>query len=99
MKDSNEWHLWSMPFFEEHHERLGAEFSQWQCPEVDHDAIDLEPACRRIAASLGDMGILDVVVPRIAEDGTRKVDLRAACVAREAVAYQSVLADEVLAMQ
>lgn len=99
MKNTNEWYLWPMPFFEEHHSRLASGFSQWQCPEVDHDALDLEPACRRIAASLGDAGILDVVVPRVGEDGARKVDLRAACAAREAVAYQSVLADEVLAMQ
>ena len=43
MNNTTDWYLWPMPFFEEHHNRLASGFSQWQCPEVDHDAVIGQP--------------------------------------------------------
>ena len=39
MNNTTDWYLWPMLFFEEHHNRLASGFSQWQCPEVGHDAV------------------------------------------------------------
>lgn len=90
------WEIWPWPFFESRHRDLAKDLTKWQVPEVDEDADDLEPACRTIAGDLASSGYLDLMVPTGPEDS---VDLRSVCLAREAVAYQSVLADEVLAMQ
>lgn len=99
MSDVKGWNLWHMPFFEERHHAIEATLGQWRSPEVNENALDLEPACRRIAASLAKAGILDLVVPHADPKGAYKIDLRAVCAAREAVAYWSGLADEVLSMQ
>ena len=43
MKNTNDWYLWPMPFFEQHHNRLASGFSQWRCPAVGHDAVIEQP--------------------------------------------------------
>lgn len=93
---NNAWSLWQWPFFEERHHALADRIGAWQCP-VGHEVheAELDDACREIAKSLGAGGFLDPVVP--AEGQT--VDVRSVCVAREAISYQSVLADNVIAMQ
>lgn len=92
----NKWSLWPWPFFEERHRSLAERVGAWRCP-VDHEVDEAEMglACRAIARSLGESGFFDMVVPREGET----VDVRAVCVAREAISYQSVLADNVIAMQ
>ena len=92
-----DWTLYSWPFFETHHEETAARAMAWRSPVEDEDVTDdtMEPACRAIADSLGAAGLLDLVVP---EAGS-SIDLRAVCIAREAISYRSVLADCVIAMQ
>jgi len=93
---TRDWSLWPWPFFEEKHRSLASSIASWKCPvegEVEEPA--LEEACRAIAKSLGEKGFLESVVPQLGE----KVDVRSACVVREAISYQSVLADCVIAMQ
>ena len=85
------WTMGPSPFFEERHMKLAGRLEDWRAPEVDEDSPDLEAACRTLA---GDAGFIDLMVPV-----NSVVDLRAVCLAREAVAYNSALADEVLAMQ
>jgi acyl-CoA dehydrogenase len=90
------WSLWPWPFFEDRHRDLAARIGSWSCPvEGEVEEADLGEACRTIARSLGAGGFLDCVVPREGE----QVDVRSVCVAREAISYTSVLADNVIAMQ
>jgi acyl-CoA dehydrogenase len=92
----NNWSLWPWPFFEDRHRALAERIGAWRCPvDGEVEEAGLGEACRAIARSLGEGGFLDMVVPQ--EGDT--VDVRAVCVAREAISYQSVLADNVIAMQ
>jgi acyl-CoA dehydrogenase len=92
-----DWSLWPWPFFEPHHRELAALAAAWRSPLGDDEVDDkaMPEACRAIAASLGEAGLLEIVVP---QPGSR-IDVRAVCIAREALAYRSVLADTVIAMQ
>lgn len=92
----NRWSLWPWPFFDERHHALAARIAAWECP-VGHEVeeADMADACRAIAKSLGEGGFFDAVVPHEGE----AIDVRSVCLAREAISYQSVLADNVIAMQ
>jgi acyl-CoA dehydrogenase len=84
------WSLWPWPFFDPHHREIAERASAWRSPVHDDVSVSEMPeACRRIARSLGEAGLLDLVVP---EPGGR-IDVRALCIAREAISYHSVLAD------
>ncbi|MBV9077191.1 MAG: acyl-CoA dehydrogenase family protein [Methylobacteriaceae bacterium] len=89
------------PFFEERHRHLRAELSAWARetvpPLVDHD--DVDGSCRRLVAALGAGGWLEWAVPGAAEGGPPAHDVRALCLARETLAYESGLADFAFAMQ
>jgi acyl-CoA dehydrogenase len=94
------WSLWPWPFFEARHQELAARIAAWQPPiEGEIAEAELGEACRAIARSLGEAGLLDIVVPSPQDADTAKIDLRAVCILREALAYRSVLADTVVAMQ
>lgn len=92
-----DWKLWNWPFFEPRHHALAERVAAWQSPVDDHAVTEatLPEACRAIADSLAQAGLLDLVVPRAGET----VDLRAVCLAREGIGYRSALADCVIAMQ
>lgn len=94
------WELWPWPFFESRHQEIARRAADW-VPPVDGEVPEKEfpSACREIAASLAKAGLLDLMVPSPGPDGAFRIDLRAACIAREAIAYRSVLADAVLVMQ
>lgn len=94
------WSLWQWPFFEQRHLELAERAAAWKSP-VAHEVSEAEfpTACREIARSLGDAGLLDPVVPQKDAEGRWGIDVRSVCVVREAVAYESALADAVLAMQ
>ena len=94
-----QWTTWDWPFFGQAHAELSSRLSSWTLPGVDHEASDLEPACRTIARSLGAAGLIRTALPLPQADGAVRIDVRSLCLAREAVAYQSALADSVLAMQ
>ena len=90
------WKLWPWPFFEDRHRSLATSVAAWESPvQGEVEEAQLSSACRTIARSLAKAGFLDVVVPREGET----IDVRALCIAREAIAYESVLADNVIAMQ
>lgn len=92
-----DWTPWSFPFLDPHHAQIAARVAEWRSPVDDHAVTesDLPEACRAIAVSLAEAGLLDLVVP--APGG--RIDLRAVCLAREGISYRSVLADCVIAMQ
>ncbi|MBX3529006.1 MAG: acyl-CoA dehydrogenase family protein [Rhizobiaceae bacterium] len=94
------WHLWPWPFFEARHVALAERAAAWE-PPVGHEVNEAEfpTACRAIAKSLGDAGLLDPAVPSQGAEGRWSIDVRSLCIVREAVAYRSALADAVLAMQ
>lgn len=94
-----QWTPWDWPFFDARHKGLAELLMAWRAPEIDHESHDLGPACRTLARSLGEAGLLQIALPRPAADGTIRMDLRALCLAREAIGYQSALADSVIAMQ
>ncbi|WP_136620275.1 MULTISPECIES: acyl-CoA dehydrogenase family protein [Mesorhizobium] len=90
------WSLWPWPFFDPHHREIAKRASAWRSPIRDDVSVSEMPqACREIARSLGAAGLLDLVVP---EPGGR-IDVRALCIAREAISYHSALADCVIATQ
>lgn len=94
------WQMWPWPFFEQHHVELAERAAAWKSP-VAHEVSEAEfpVVCREIARSLGDAGLLAPVVPSPGPDGKWAIDVRSVCIVREAVAYESALADAVLAMQ
>lgn len=95
-----EWTLWPWPFFEARHGDLARRLAAWNSPVYDHaTAAGMEAACRSIARSLAESRFLDIVVPAAEEGGEARIDVRALCLAREAIAYRCVLADTVIAMQ
>lgn len=89
-----EWTPWHWPFLERAHSTLAEALRQYR-PEAEGELDeDLEPVCRALARDLGQRGLLDIVVPQ-----TAGIDLRSVCLAREAIAYHSAMADSVFAMQ
>ncbi|WJR79876.1 acyl-CoA dehydrogenase family protein [Bradyrhizobium sp. NP1] len=88
------------PFFGKGHrayvERLDAFAASGAMAAIDHS--DVDDACRKIAAALGEAGLLDACVA--APDGDAStIDSRKACLARETLAWHDGLADFAFAMQ
>jgi acyl-CoA dehydrogenase len=88
------------PFFDDGHRRFAADIARWAdatLPALPHD--DLDAACRRRVAALGEAGFLNAVVP--AEHGGMhpRLDVRTLCLARETLAFRDGLADFAFAMQ
>jgi acyl-CoA dehydrogenase len=88
------------PFFGNQHrayvEQLDAFAVSGAMAEIDHS--DVDDACRKIAAALGEAGLLDACVA--APDGDAStIDSRKACLARETLAWHDGLADFAFAMQ
>jgi acyl-CoA dehydrogenase len=88
------------PFFGNEHrayaERLDAFAASGAIAAIDH--FDVDDACRRIAASLGEAGLLDACVATPDGDAST-IDSRKACLARETLAWHDGLADFAFAMQ
>jgi acyl-CoA dehydrogenase len=97
--DLMSWKLWEWPFFDAHHQAFARTVSAWNVPEHQHESSDFENDCRKLARQMADAGVLAAVQPARDDAGDWKLDVRSLCIAREAVAYRSVLADTVLAMQ
>jgi acyl-CoA dehydrogenase len=91
MRDQLSW-----PFFEDRHrafaETLDAFTGSPAMAGIDHH--DVDNACRKLAASLGEAGLLAAAVP----DGA-PIDSREICLARERLAWHDELADFAFAMQ
>lgn len=98
MKD---WTLWELPFFGPEHKALEAALRRWRenFPAIDREiaSLSLDEQCGVLLRELGKAGLLAYAVPDPTTGG--KVDVRSACIVREALAYDSALADFVFAIQ
>jgi acyl-CoA dehydrogenase len=85
-------------FFDDAHRALGEE-----CEKLSDEDVALHDASR-VIPRLGELGLLQLLVPAHQGGGAwgrggTAVDVRALCVAREALAYSSPLADSIFAVQ
>jgi acyl-CoA dehydrogenase len=88
------------PFFEDHHGRLAEQvdrFVREQIPAELAGETELEQA-RNLVGALARVGLLAHTVPP-QDGGSNQLDVRALCVVREHLSYQSSLADLMFAMQ
>jgi len=96
-----QWTLWELPFFGPEHRELEAALQRWRENfgqiEKSIESLPLDDQCRALAHELGRAGLLDYAVPE--QERGRGVDVRAATMIREALSYDSPLADFVFAMQ
>ncbi|MCD6680872.1 MAG: acyl-CoA dehydrogenase family protein [Burkholderiaceae bacterium] len=94
------------PFLDAAHRALAEALETWAetvLPglEVAHDCGNeaLDAACRRLVASLGDAGLLQLSVAAPYGGRHEKLDVRSLCLARETLARHHALADFAFAMQ
>jgi acyl-CoA dehydrogenase len=97
-RPARDWLDW--PFFEPRHRdfvvRLDSFVASPAIAAIDHG--DVDRACRKLARALGETGLLEAAVAP--PDGDASViDSRAACLARETLAWSDGLADFAFAMQ
>lgn len=88
----------SWPFFEPHHRAYAEKLEAWagaNLKSVDHH--DVDAACRKLVAVLGDAGFLQHTAP--GESAAEKIDVRTLALTRETLARHSGLADFAFAMQ
>ena len=92
------------PFFDDEQRRLAARVRDWieanetmlaKHPDGDDD---VDAHCRDLVRRLGEDGLLENCVPVPSDDGST-VSVRNLCLCREALSYQSGLADFAFAMQ
>lgn len=97
------WSLERLPFFDESHYRLAERLQEWRVAHAtlgQHaDAADFDPLCREILARLAEWGFLDYIVPSAGGGENFTLDLRAICLIREVLAFDSCLIDTVFVMQ
>ena len=89
------------PFFAARHRELAGEIDAWIAGgglgSIDHANVDR--ACKRLVAKLGQSGFLRHCVPAEFGGASETIDSRALCVMRETLAYADGLADFAFAMQ
>ncbi|MDO9414282.1 MAG: acyl-CoA dehydrogenase family protein [Pseudolabrys sp.] len=86
------------PFFEPRHRVLAAKLEAWagdNLKSVDHH--DVDAACRKLVAQLGDAGFLQHTAP--GDTDAEKIDVRSLALTREILGRHSGLADFAFAMQ
>lgn len=89
------------PFLEERHRSLAEQASRFAREHV-RDAVSSEnedSESRRLVATLGSEGLLAWTVPDSFDTGANSLDVRALCIVREELSYESSLADLMFAMQ
>ncbi|MFP5265465.1 MAG: acyl-CoA dehydrogenase family protein [Blastocatellia bacterium] len=89
------------PLLEDRHRELAAlvdRFNRERSREVPAGEDEGEKA-RRLVHALAGEGLLDYTVPPGSGAGAEEIDVRALCVARERLSYESSLADLMFAMQ
>src|SRR5215475_11524635 len=89
------------PFLEEHHRSLAEQVANFVQQQVRGIAPGMteEEQCRLLVTALGREGLLAQTVPIGFERGDRSLDVRALCVVRDGLSYESSLADLMFAMQ
>ncbi|HLY58207.1 MAG TPA: acyl-CoA dehydrogenase family protein [Stellaceae bacterium] len=83
------------PFFAPEHRDFAARLDAFAATLRAIDHHDVDATCRRLAARLGEAGLLEAAVP--SDDWP--IDSRRICLARETLAWHDGLADFVFAMQ
>ncbi len=93
------WSMSELPFLGNQYQELEQELVRWRSdfPTIEKNIahMPLDAQCKVLLAELGSSGLLRYAVPAFGQ----KVDVRAACLIREALAYDSALTDFVFAMQ
>lgn len=89
------------PFLEEHHRVLAEQASRFARDHVRDagSSENEESESRRLVATLGSEGLLAWTVPDAFDADTNTLDVRALCIVREQLSYESSLADLMFAMQ
>jgi acyl-CoA dehydrogenase len=85
-----------LPFFTAEHRNLAATMAQFVAKEIEpHGGVDddVEGLARHFVSLLASAGVLNYAVAE------SKLDIRALCLIREALAYSSSLADLAFVMQ
>jgi len=85
------------PFFEDRHRDHAERLDAWCGENLPADHSDIDAACRRLVAALGQGGWL--LPTAIDPDDPRPLDVRTLCLTREALARHDGLADFAFAMQ
>ncbi len=90
------------PFFDAGHRALAQSLAEWTAGNRDalraHPS-DVDAGCRALVARLGDAGWLRHTVPAAFGGATASLDVRSLALLREALAFESGLADFAFAMQ
>jgi acyl-CoA dehydrogenase len=85
------------PFLETHHTDLAARVDRFNRERQPNDAATEDEQARSLVRQFADAGLLDYTVP--ADFRSATLDVRALCIAREHLAYDSSLSDLMFAMQ
>ncbi|MFL6213262.1 MAG: acyl-CoA dehydrogenase family protein [Blastocatellia bacterium] len=85
------------PFLETRHVELAAQVDRFNRERPRHDDASEDEQARALVRQLAEAGLLAPTVP--ADFSSTTLDVRALCVARERLAYDSSLADLMFAMQ
>jgi acyl-CoA dehydrogenase len=91
-----------LPFFEDHHRSLAADFSAWIEAELggEHDLEnDVGKTTRELVRKMGRAGWLRYCVPKAYGGAFESLDSRSICIQREQLTRQFALADASLSMQ
>lgn len=87
----------SWPFFEERHREYAERLEEWCAANLPLDHHDVDAACRKLVASLGEAGFL--LPTAINPNNPQPLDVRTLCISRETLARHDGLADFAFAMQ
>lgn len=89
------------PLLEDHHRRLAEQVDRFVREQVRGAASSQteDDEARRLVNALAREGLLAYAVPAEFDSGSKSLDVRALCVVREHLAYESSLADLMFAMQ
>ena len=89
------------PLLEDHHRKLAEQVDRFN-REQTHESLPGESEdeqARRLVRALAGEGLLDHTVPAQFDAGAKDIDVRALCVVRERLSYESSFADLMFAMQ
>jgi acyl-CoA dehydrogenase len=85
------------PFLEDRHREHAERLEAWCAANLPVDHTDVDAACRKLAAALGEAGWL--LPTAVDPDDPRPLDVRTLCLTRETLARHDGLADFAFAMQ
>lgn len=97
------WSLPNLPFFDPQHFALAKSLQEWINSNRDilsqHPENNFAPYAKEILGRLSAAGFLDHVLPKTSGAEVSPPDVRSLCIIREALTYESFLADSMFVMQ